>query len=43
LAGSLSGAKIMVGAESRVLRTVFSVAIFGLGIEMIYGGISGRL
>ncbi|MEJ2574459.1 MAG: sulfite exporter TauE/SafE family protein [Gammaproteobacteria bacterium] len=43
LVGALSGARIMVGAKSRVLRIVFSLVIVGLGIEMIYGGISGRL
>jgi uncharacterized membrane protein YfcA len=43
LTGSLSGARIMVGAKSRVLRILFSIVIFCLGIEMIYSGISGRL
>ncbi len=43
LMGSFTGAKIMVGAKSRTLRMVFSVVIFGLGMEMIYIGIGGRL
>jgi len=43
LTGSFSGAKIMVAAKSRMLRIVFSVAIFGLGMEIIYSGVSGRL
>jgi uncharacterized membrane protein YfcA len=43
LVGSLSGAKIMIVTKSRVLRIVFGLVIIGLGIEMIYGGISGRL
>lgn len=43
LIGSFSGARMMVAAKSRVLRIMFGVTIFGLGMEMIYSGISGRL
>jgi hypothetical protein len=43
LAGSLLGSRILVKAETRWLRIVFSVVIVVLGIEMLYQGLSGRL
>jgi uncharacterized membrane protein YfcA len=43
LAGSLIGARILIGARTRVLRIVFSLVILLLGLEMIYNGITGRI
>jgi len=43
LAGSLIGARILVGAEPRVLRMVFGVVVAVLAIEMIYSGLTGRI
>ena len=43
LVGSLVGARLLVAAKTRVLRWVFAVVIFALGVEMIINGISGRL
>ena len=42
LAGSLLGARVLVHAQTRMLRIVFSLVIVLLGIEMIYNGITGR-
>ncbi len=43
LPGSLLGARILLGARTRVLRIIFGAVILGLGIEMIYKGLTGRL
>lgn len=43
LAGSLIGARVLVGARTRVLRAVFGLVILLLGIEMIYNGLTGRI
>jgi uncharacterized membrane protein YfcA len=43
LAGSLLGARLLVRARTKVLRYVFSAVIVALGVEMIYGGFSGKL
>lgn len=43
LAGSLVGARVLVKAHPKSLRTVFGVVIVILGIEMIYNGVTGRL
>jgi hypothetical protein len=43
LAGSLLGARLLVAAKTRVLRRVFAVVIFALGVEMIINGVTGRL
>jgi uncharacterized protein len=43
LGGSFIGTRILVKAETRWLRLVFSLVIFLLGIEMVYKGLSGRL
>ena len=42
LAGSLLGAHVLVRAQTRMLRMIFSLVIVLLGIEMIYNGITGR-
>jgi uncharacterized membrane protein YfcA len=39
LAGSLAGAKVLAGAQVKVLRLVFSGVIAALAIEMIYTGL----
>jgi uncharacterized protein len=41
LAGSLMGARVLVGAKVGVLRIVFSGVIGVLALEMIYGGVKG--
>ncbi len=43
LAGSLTGAKVLVRARVPALRIVFAIVIAALGIEMIYNGITGTL
>ena len=43
LAGSLVGARILINAQVKVLRLVFSLVIVSLGVEMIYSSLSGRL
>ncbi|HXY15487.1 MAG TPA: sulfite exporter TauE/SafE family protein [Terriglobales bacterium] len=43
LAGSLLGARILMRAETRVLRLVFSIVIAFLGAQMIYKGIGGTI
>lgn len=43
LAGSLLGTKVLVRAEVKWLRRVFSLVIVVLGIEMLYKGFSGRI
>ena len=43
LPGSLLGARVLPGAETRVLRLVFAVVIVGLAFEMIYNGWTNRL
>jgi uncharacterized protein len=42
LAGSLLGARKLVGAKTGVLRAVFAVVVGLLAIEMIYNGFAGR-
>jgi uncharacterized protein len=43
LAGSLLGTQVLVKANPKWLRRVFSVVIVVLGSEMLYKGISGRI
>jgi len=43
LAGSLLGVRILVKAETSVLRLLFSVVIVVLGAQMIFEGITGRI
>ena len=39
LAGSLIGARLLIGARTSALRVVFAVAILALGVEMIVSGL----
>jgi uncharacterized membrane protein YfcA len=41
LMGSMLGARVLVGAQTRVLRLVFSSIIVIIGFEMIYKGLTG--
>jgi uncharacterized membrane protein YfcA len=43
LVGSLLGARVLLGARTRLLRLIFSGVIAALGVEMIYHGLTGRL
>lgn len=43
LPGAMLGSRILGGAKPKVLRLVFGVVIAALGLEMIYGGWTGRL
>jgi uncharacterized membrane protein YfcA len=43
LVGSLLGARVLLGARTRLLRLIFSALILALGVEMIYHGLTGRL
>jgi uncharacterized protein len=43
LVGSLTGARLLVATKTRVLRRIFAVVIFALGVEMIINGVTGRL
>jgi uncharacterized protein len=43
LAGSLVGTRVLMKAETKVLRVIFSFVIVVLGLEMIYKGITGRI
>ncbi len=43
LAGSMTGARLLVRAKTRVLRLVFSAVIVVLAFEMIYNGLTGNL
>src|ERR1043165_3207619 len=43
LIGSLMGTRVLVKAETKVLRIVFSLVIVVLGLEMIYKGVTGRI
>jgi uncharacterized protein len=43
LYGSLLGARILIKAETKVLRLLFSLVIVVLGAQMIYKGISGHI
>lgn len=43
LPGSIIGARLLIGARSRVLRIVFSIIILILGFEMIYNGLAGNM
>ena len=43
LVGSLTGARVLVATKTQVLRWVFAVVIFALGVEMIINGVTGRL
>jgi len=43
LAGSLLGTRVLVKADPKWLRRVFSLVIVALGIEMLYKGLTGRI
>ena len=43
LAGSLLGARYLVKARVSLLRTIFTIVILALGVEMILNGIRGTL
>jgi uncharacterized membrane protein YfcA len=43
LLGSVLGAGILVRVRTKWLRTLFSVVVFVLALEMIYNGIAGKL
>jgi uncharacterized protein len=43
LSGSLLGARILMRAETKVLRLLFSLVIVALGLQMIYEGITGNI
>jgi uncharacterized protein len=43
LIGSILGTRVLVKAKADWLRIVFSLVIVALGIEMIYGALTGRL
>jgi uncharacterized membrane protein YfcA len=43
LAGSLLGARLLVRARVSVLRSIFTVVILALGVEMILNGALGRI
>ncbi len=43
LAGSLLGARILMKAETKVLRVIFSLVIVTLGAQMIYKGVTGSI
>jgi hypothetical protein len=43
LAGSMFGARILVKAETKILRIVFSVVIAVLGFQMLYKGLTGGI
>jgi len=43
LVGSLIGARMLSGAPVKILRYLFAAVVGILAIEMIYGGITGRL
>ncbi len=43
LAGSLMGTRILVQAETKWLRLVFSLVILLLGAQMIYNGLAGKI
>ncbi len=41
--GAFLGARLLAGAPTRSLRLLFAVVIGALALEMIYGGMTGRL
>jgi uncharacterized protein len=43
LAGSLMGTRVLVKANPKWLRRLFSIVIVVLGMEMLYKGLSGRI
>jgi uncharacterized protein len=43
LAGSLLGVRILLKADTKVLRLVFSIVILVLGAQMLYKGFTGKI
>jgi len=43
LGGSLIGTRLLIKAETKVLRLVFSLVIVILGLQMLYKGILGTV
>ena len=43
LAGSLAGARILIGARPRILRLIFAAVVLAMGVEMIYHGVTGKI
>jgi uncharacterized protein len=43
LLGSITGARVMPGARTRLLRILFSSIVLILAVEMIYKGVTGRI
>lgn len=43
LMGAMTGARILVRARTRLLRTVFSIVILILALQMIYNGLAGKI
>lgn len=43
LAGSLAGARVLIGARVKLLRTIFATVICIMAVQMIYKGLSGKL
>jgi hypothetical protein len=43
LPGALLGSRVLLGARVHALRLIFSLVVGGLGAEMIYKGLTGRL
>ena len=43
LAGSLAGTRVLLQAETKWLRLVFSLIILLLGAQMIYNGVAGKI
>ena len=43
LAGSVIGSRILVEAETKWLRRVFSIVILFLSTQMLYNGLRGRI
>jgi hypothetical protein len=43
LGGSLIGARVLAGAQVKVLRVVFTLVIAALGVEMIFNALTGRI
>jgi uncharacterized membrane protein YfcA len=43
LAGSLLGARLLVRAHVSLLRSIFTIVILALGIEMIVNGCLGKI
>ncbi len=43
LAGSLFGTRVLVKAETKSLRLIFSLVILVLGLQMLYNGFWGQI